>query len=284
MFRLLFGEYILPYSVFSMGGRCNSGDEEVRSALLRGFSQIIVLGAGNDTRLHRLAPLPQHLFEVDAELTQKFKLRHLPAEVVNRDVVFLPVNFEDESWLERLRATGGEGVLQRKTLIIWDGVSYYLSAAAIRQTLSCVAAFPAGSRLIFDVCNPNPKQLAKINRVFTFLFGEPWLSVFNEDSLRSLLSEHGLRLEGAEGEGLTDAANWARHSSDPAFEGKVRIPRPDMPAEDSLQRPFLLAAAVVLEKDQEMEGGKQTNGGSPSNQGAKSGPWELINSDDNSEV
>lgn len=235
---LCFGNYVLPYPVFSICGRCNRGDDEVKAAFQNGFSQVVILGAGNDTRLHRIAPLPRYVFEIDAERTQQYKMHHLSQKILNEDVVFVPVNFEEESWLDKLQNVGGDDVTNRKTLFIWEGVSYYLTNEAIRQTLSYISTFPAGSRVVFDVSNPTPRQLQNLNSVFR-LFGEKWQSVFDESSLRNLLKEFNIEMDGEP----LDAAAKAVHSADPSFEGKVRLP--EHPTEQSFHRPFILVAGVV---------------------------------------
>ena len=222
--------------VFDLSGRCNFGDKEVISAQDNGFTQIVILGAGNDTRLHRISPLPRHVFEIDASRTQQYKLKHLPSNHLNKDVTFIPVNFEEESWLERLKQVGGEEVLQRKTLFIWEGVTYYLTNAAIRETLSLISQFPSGSRVVFDVCKPSPIQLKFFNFALGFV-GEPWLSPLDETSLQPILSDCGLQLDG----NLQIAASFARHSVDPALDSKIRYP--DYSAFSS---PLMLAAANVV--------------------------------------
>lgn len=192
----------------------------------------MILGAGNDTSLHRIAPLPRHLFEIDAERTQQFKMHNLSEKLLNEEVVFVSVNFEEESWLDKLRTVGGDDVTHRKTLFIWEGVIYYLSTEAIRQTLSYISTFPAGSRVVFDVSNPTPQQLMKLNFVFRF-FGEEWRSVFDESSLRNILKEFNIELD--------------KEPLDKCFplhiEGKVRLP--EHPTEQSFHRPFTLVAGVV---------------------------------------
>ena len=229
------GMYIVPYSVFNLSGRCNYGDEEVKNAINDGFTQIIILGAGNDSRLHRLSPLPKYIFEVDASLSQQYKLDHLPTGYKNAQVTFVPVNFEEENWMVKMVEVAGEEVLHRKTLFVWEGVTYYLTGPAIRQTLRAISSFPAGSKVIFDVCNPTALQLRLTNALLG-LFGEPWRSPFDEPKLRSLLKEFGMRLEGE----LVFAASKASQSSNSIYQEKMRIP-----SHDFAQTPLLLACGVV---------------------------------------
>ena len=91
----------------------------MKTALQNGFSQVVILGAGNDTSLHRIAPLSRYLFEIDAERTQQFKMHNLSEKLLNEEVVFVSVNFEEESWLDKRRTVGGDDVTHRKTLFIW---------------------------------------------------------------------------------------------------------------------------------------------------------------------
>ena len=180
---------------------------------------------GNDTRVHRIAPLPQYVFEIDAEKTQQHKLKN---HVLNEKVVFVPVNFEEESWKDKLHAIAGEEVTPRKALFIWDGVTYY------HQQPFHV---PAGSRVVFDVNNPTPTQLKLPTYVFR-IFGGKWYSVFDEPSWRGLLKEFSIELDGE----LLNAASNAFYSFDPAFEGKVRLP--GHPSEKSFHPSFILIASV----------------------------------------
>ena len=90
---------------------------------------------GNDTRVHRIAPLPQYVFEIDAEKTQQHKLKN---HVLNEKVVFVPVNFEEESWKDKLHAIAGEEVTHRKTLFIWDGVTYYHQRGHLTNLFMCI--------------------------------------------------------------------------------------------------------------------------------------------------
>jgi methyltransferase (TIGR00027 family) len=244
--RMSTGVYAVPYSVFNLSGRCNYGDEEVKNAIKNGFTQVIILGAGNDSRLHRLSPLPEYIFEVDAALSQQYKLDNLPRHCMNAQVTFIPVNFEEENWLVKMMEVGGKEILQRKTLFVWEGVTYYLTEVAIRQTLRAIATFPVRSKVVFDVCNPTALQL-RLTNAFLGLFGEPWLSPFDEPKLRGLLKEFGMRLQGSDGDGgdedrlhLEIAASKASRSSYAIYQQRMRIP-----SHDFAQTPLLLACGVV---------------------------------------
>ena len=176
-----------------ISGRCQFGDDAIRKATKEGIKQIVILGAGNDTRLHRLPDLPEALFEVDAPATQKFKLIALTG-LKNNKVKFVAANFEKESWLQKLVEAGFDP--KKKSLIIWDGVSYYLTDAAIRATLSSIAKCAKGTRLVFDFGtykkSQDPEGKKQADRLLQYMknIGEPWFSIFKDDEMVSLLNEY----------------------------------------------------------------------------------------------
>ena len=186
-------------------GRCFFGDDIIRN-LESDIQQIVILGAGNDTRLHRLPNLPEGLYEIDAYESQKFKLSKL-GKFRNPKVKFVGANFEKESWLTKLEQAGFDK--SKKSVIIWEGVIYYLSEPAIRATLSSMKECARGTKVAFDyfalkssseaaataAIDPVKRLEFIIKRRF-FLFaliGEPIRTIFHSDQhLMSILAEYKL--------------------------------------------------------------------------------------------
>jgi methyltransferase (TIGR00027 family) len=100
------------------------------------------------------------IFEVDAPPTQQRKqacLRQAGISI-SPQISFVPINFETDDLQEVLIAAG----LRRecRTLYLWEGVSYYLSGAAVDNVLACVKALsPAGSSIGFDYAALSPEVL-----------------------------------------------------------------------------------------------------------------------------
>ncbi|MFW6052126.1 MAG: class I SAM-dependent methyltransferase [Myxococcota bacterium] len=119
--------------------------------LSRVAPQVVLLGAGLDTRAARLASPGLRFFEVDAPATQRWKLRRL-AELPEypRDVaVYVSCDFETEDFLSRLTAAGFDPGMP--AVFVWEGVTYYLSEPAVRATLRRVAAgCHPDTTLLFD--------------------------------------------------------------------------------------------------------------------------------------
>jgi methyltransferase (TIGR00027 family) len=114
-------------------------DEELLDAIRRGVRQIVLLGAGLDTRAHRLDVLQDvAVFEVDHPATQAHKVQKaasLPRRV--RSLAYVPVDFERDALLPRLAGAGHDPTAS--TVWVWEGVIMYLSDSALRATLQSIA-------------------------------------------------------------------------------------------------------------------------------------------------
>lgn len=142
-----------PHMPMYMALRTAVLDDEVRDAVARGVQQIVILGAGYDTRAARLASGgATRFFEIDLPATQAEKraraaaLPGYPADAAR----YVPCDFEKDDFLDRLLAEGFD--VERPALVLWEGVVYYLTEAAVRATLRRVASgmHPA-TRILFDM-------------------------------------------------------------------------------------------------------------------------------------
>lgn len=123
-------------------------------ALHRGIPQIVILGAGYDTRPYRFASLDTNttIYELDAPATQDRKRQCLKAARIPMPptVRFAPIDFLAQSLSDALQAAGYRP--QAETLFLWEGVSYYLDAEAVDKTLAFVSR--GGNTLAFDYTIP----------------------------------------------------------------------------------------------------------------------------------
>jgi methyltransferase (TIGR00027 family) len=128
-------------------------DAEVQAALERGCRQLVILGAGLDSRAYRMAALRDvAVFEVDHPATQAWKRQKAPPPVA-RSLAFVPVDFEKDSLAERLRASGFRA--DEPTVWVWEGVVMYLTDAALESTLGDVGRLSApGSALLVHYHEP----------------------------------------------------------------------------------------------------------------------------------
>jgi methyltransferase (TIGR00027 family)/uncharacterized protein (TIGR02118 family) len=128
-------------------------DTKFKEALAGGIRQIVLLGAGYDTRAYRLSTLLTDavIFELDISSTQNRKLDILRGAGVPipRQVKFAPINFKTENIKDVLLKHGFNP--SAATMFLWEGVTYYLTENVFRDTLKVIkSAAPKGSSVCFD--------------------------------------------------------------------------------------------------------------------------------------
>jgi methyltransferase (TIGR00027 family) len=133
-------------------------DDCLEDAIKKGLQQMVIMGAGYDTRALRFEQLEENVavFEVDHPATQKIKLeRYMQNKLMIPDnVIFIPVDFNTEDIRKKLFDNGYNSSL--RTFFIWEGVTYYVSTAAIDRTLSFISTnAPEGSSVVFDYFLPS---------------------------------------------------------------------------------------------------------------------------------
>jgi methyltransferase (TIGR00027 family) len=170
-------------------------DDWVSDAVSRGARQLLVLGAGFDSRAYRLPSLASvDVFEVDHPATQATKQRVLAGRGRD-DVRFVPVDFLRDDLDDALTAAGFSAAVP--TVVVWEGVTNYLTADAVDATLRCLrAVLPAGSEVVFTYVDRAVLDggVADAWRGAVTAVGEPWTFGFNPAELAGYLLERGLRL------------------------------------------------------------------------------------------
>jgi methyltransferase (TIGR00027 family) len=125
-------------------------DDAVKAALSQGISQLVILGAGFDTRPYRLPGMERvNVFEVDLPSVQNDKKKKI-LKYLGRlpdHVTFIPIDFDTQT-LETV-FTGTAFDPSRPAVFIWEGVTQYISEGAVRQTLTFVGKSAPGSVIVF---------------------------------------------------------------------------------------------------------------------------------------
>jgi methyltransferase (TIGR00027 family) len=128
-------------------------DDYLIQCIEDGIEQLVILGAGYDSRAFRFNALKEkvRVFEIDHPDSQKIKkekVRKIFGSLPDH-VVYVPVDFNKEKPDEKLYESGYDKNL--KTLFIWEGVTMYLTAEAVDETLAFVVNKSGeGSSIIFD--------------------------------------------------------------------------------------------------------------------------------------
>jgi methyltransferase (TIGR00027 family) len=117
-------------------------DDAVMHALGDGVTQIVILGAGYDTRALRFRTPGVRFFEVDHPSTQRDKLARLEQIGATLDgVAFVAADFTKRGLDDRLGDAGYER--QTRTLFTCEGVFRYLPEQSFRDLLGVTASIAA---------------------------------------------------------------------------------------------------------------------------------------------
>ena len=111
---------------------------------------VVLLGAGYDSRSLRLREFIQHgIWEFDFPATQRRKKFYLRNERIEGDQPhYCEVDFMKESLPEIFARSG---LAKAPALVLWEGVSMYVSEEIVRSTIKAVKEyFGPGSVLVFD--------------------------------------------------------------------------------------------------------------------------------------
>src|SRR3954470_16337958 len=170
-------------------------DDLLTAALAGGVRQVVLLGAGYDSRALRLAGMRSAtVFEVDHPATQALKrrlagdhehVRFVPADLMRADLTVV-----------RREA----GLRRERTAVVWEGVTNYLDARSVDATFTAlVAATAPGSRIIFTYMDRRALEgTGDFDGVAEWAAevgdaGEPFTFGFLPEELPGYLAERGLR-------------------------------------------------------------------------------------------
>jgi methyltransferase (TIGR00027 family) len=125
-------------------------DDAALAALSQGIKQLVILGAGLDTRAYRLPGIERvKVFEVDLPAVQNDKKKKVQKYLgkLPEHVTYLPIDFDTQS-LEAV-FSGTSFDLTRPAVFVWEGVTQYISEEAVRRTLTFIGKSSPGSILLF---------------------------------------------------------------------------------------------------------------------------------------
>jgi methyltransferase (TIGR00027 family) len=188
-------------------------EDSLAAAVRRGVTQYVSLGAGLDTFAYR-SPLAGrvHLYEVDHPATGGYKRRIVPDAGA---VSFVPVDFGRDSLRAELDRAGFD--FGAPAFVAWLGVTMYLDASAIGQTLAVLGGFAPGSEIVTGYLLPAGLRDAAGEDYASQIGsaaadrGEPWISLFAPADMADLLARHGLGLVRDVGEqDMIPAVAWQR--------------------------------------------------------------------------
>ena len=176
-------------------------DERMERAVRDGATQLVILGAGFDTRAHRFAELLKdvNVIEIDYGSTQDYKKRRVEAALggLPANVAYAPIDFARENLGEVLRHAGFQA--GRKTYYICEGVSMYVPEDGMKEMLRAIALESApGSVLLLEYMNRTGIEVMMkypIGMIKNAIdWGEPFVFGVPDGQDREFFLETGLEL------------------------------------------------------------------------------------------
>jgi methyltransferase (TIGR00027 family) len=177
-------------------------DEALLSGLRAGVEQVVILGAGYDSRAFRFKDQLRgvKVFELDHPGTQARKKQLLVARNAElpENLTLIGIDFAKQSFRKLLPEHDFRH--DAKTLFLWEGVSYYLPLEAVDDVLKFVADCAPGSSIVFDYALQSfvdgdtrtygGEQIAR----WLKKIGEPFLFGLYPGDAQRFLAKRGLRV------------------------------------------------------------------------------------------
>ncbi len=177
-------------------------DDYLQCFLSNDLEQLVILGAGYDSRAYRFDALKNgiKIFEIDHPATQTIKKEKLLEifKTLPDHVTFVPVDLRKDELGFSLYENGYDHRL--KTLFIWEGVTMYIDQQAVDEMLVFISKNSGkGSAVIFDYTYPdvingsNERKEAKEWLKKASQSDEPLHFGISDNDVQELLVENGFQ-------------------------------------------------------------------------------------------
>ncbi|MFA0833035.1 MAG: SAM-dependent methyltransferase [Methanobacterium formicicum] len=193
-------ERLFPGLSSSIMSRVRYFDDFVKKSVADGLKQLVILGAGYDTRAYRIEELKEdvNIFEMDHPNTQGYKIETIKEIFgsIPENVIYVPVDFEKEKISEKLVENGF--ISSKKTLFILEGLVMYIPPESVAEIFSFITENSAkGSMVIFDyypqsvVDGTSRLEVGQNIRNHLLKIGEPLQFGIEEEEIENFLKEFG---------------------------------------------------------------------------------------------
>ncbi len=202
-------------------------DERLERALRDGATQVVILGAGFDTRAHRFTDLLKDatVIEIDYGATQDYKKRRVDETLGSAptNLTYAPIDFTRDKLGEVLRRAGFQA--DRKTYFIAEGLSMYVPEEGMKETLRAIGAASApGTTLLLEYMNRGGLDMLRTNPSGmiknAFDWGEPFVFGVPDGQDREYFLDLGLDLGEALKIGSPDSVKRYAMREDGTYYGK----------------------------------------------------------------
>lgn len=162
----LFVKYLIKFKILNLKGKISPKgiypyviartkyiDSVFKQAIEKGFEQIVIFGAGFDSRAIRLLDLNTEIkvFEIDTSFTLDAKSKQLYKRKIVKpeNNIYIRIDFNKEGLFPKLLDNNFN--INKKTLTILEGITMYLSQNAVEETFKLIFNYSAtDSLIVFD--------------------------------------------------------------------------------------------------------------------------------------
>jgi methyltransferase (TIGR00027 family) len=160
------------------------------------FEQVVILGAGLDTRAVRKQAPGVRYFEIDDPATLALKKACYEEQGIDVNLKLIPGNYVTDGFLDLLAEHGFD--VDAPTYFIWEGNTMYLRLESVKYIITELKRYVTRFRLSFDYMaesvvakTTGDPAITKFVESFESM-GAPWLSGIRD--VRALARERGLNL------------------------------------------------------------------------------------------
>lgn len=183
----------------SIAARVRFFDDFVKKSIDEGIEQLVILGAGYDSRAYRIKRLERiKTFEVDHPATQTIKIEKIKTILgsLPGHVVYVPCDLETDDFGQKLIDMGYNRHV--KTLFLMEGVSMYLQPEVVDRVLSFIVKNSGkNSCVLFDyfpqsaVDGSSELEAGRNLRNQVSQLGEPLKFGIKEGTVETFLTQRG---------------------------------------------------------------------------------------------
>jgi len=155
-------------------------DDMLDAQIAGGVGQVVILGAGLDTRAVRKRSASVRYFEIDDPATMELKRRGYADACIDAGVTLIPGNYVTGGLIELLQSNGFD--FEVPTYLIWEGNVMYMPLANDKHTLRELKQHLKRFWLSFDYLTESVVTKTTGDTSLTILvesfeaMGAPWLS------------------------------------------------------------------------------------------------------------
>ncbi|MDO8636138.1 MAG: SAM-dependent methyltransferase [Dehalococcoidia bacterium] len=194
---------ILPGAYHFHIARTKHIDAVLQQCIEQGMQQMVILGAGFDTRAFRFKETLKNtqVFEVDYPGTQVLKKERVAKlkDGIQKTITYVPIDFNTQSLDVLLES---DYSITLRTLFIWEGVCMYISPDAVDKVLEFVRRCSGpGSSIVFDYIFQSMVEGkcdyygARESSRYVAKRGEPYTFGIEEGTVQEFLTARGFSLK-----------------------------------------------------------------------------------------